>query len=130
MELSFDIIEIIRRIHEEPGILVAFAAFHPFAFLLLCIPFGVLKKTWNYTPNENIGLLSFSIIMIFAVGWILGFASQIMFLFMGIPGIKMFFIYLSMYLCITAFIIVNGRDLLNKYFKKNQLLKAIRYKKK
>lgn len=120
MELPFNVIDILSRIQAEPGILVAFAAFHPFAFLLLAIPLWIIKKMGLYTPPENSGMFGFSVVCIMTVGWLFGFASQILLMFMGVSGIKMLLIYIAMYLCITVFVIVNARGL-KKKFDQDQL---------
>lgn len=123
MELPFNLIEILQHIESEPGILVAFAAFHPFALLVvMIIPLWILRKIGLYKPIQTLGLFGFSVVVIFAGGWILGFVSQILLMFMGVSGLKMLLIYLSMYLCITAFVIVNARGL-QKKFDQDQLKK-------
>lgn len=124
MELPFNLIDILSRIQDEPGILVAFAAFHPFVFLLLAIPLWIIKKIGLYTPPENFGMFGFIVVCIMTVGWLFGFASQILLLFMGISGIKMILIYISMYFCITAFVIVNAAGLRKKY-DQDQLKKKL-----
>ncbi|WP_312769062.1 hypothetical protein [Epilithonimonas sp.] len=120
MELPFEIINIIRNIDAEPGTLVAFAAFHPFALIVLIIPLWILKKIGLYKPVQNLNLFGFSIVVIFTVGWLLGFVSQILLMFVGVSGLKMLMIYFSMYLCISAFVIVNASGL-RKKFDQDQL---------
>ena len=115
MESTFNIIEIIRHIEREPGILVAFAAFHPFALLLLTIPLWIIKKIGIYKPSEELGIFGFSVVCIMTVGWLMGFVSQILLMFMGISGLKMLLIYFAMYLCITAFVITNAAGLRKKF---------------
>ena len=124
MELPFNIIEILRHIEAEPGVLVAFAAFHPFVLLLLTIPLWIFKKIGVYKPAQTLGLFGFCVVVIMMVGWLLGFVSQILLMFMGISGLKMLLIYLSMYLCITACVVVNARGLLKK-FEQDQLKKKM-----
>ncbi len=122
MELPFNFIDILRNIVAEPGILVAFAAFHPFALLLLTIPLWIFKKMGIYKPAQELGIFGFSVAVIMMVGWLMGFVSQILLMFMGVAGLKMLMIYLSMYLCITAFVIVNATGL-KKTFERDQLKK-------
>lgn len=122
MELPFNIIDILRTIEAEPGFLVAFAAFHPFAIMVLAIPLWIFRKMGVYKPAEELGMFGFSVVVIFMVGWLLGFVSQILMMFMGIPGLKMLMIYLSMYLCITAFVIVNAYGM-KKWYERDQLKK-------
>lgn len=122
MELPFNIIDILRTIEAEPGFLVAFAAFHPFAIMILAIPLWIFRKMGVYKPAEELGMFGFSVVVIFMVGWLLGFVSQILMMFMGIPGLKMLMIYLSMYLCITAFVIVNAYGM-KKWYERDQLKK-------
>jgi hypothetical protein len=117
MELPFDIINILESIEHEPGILVAYAAFHPFAILLLFVPLWIFKKIGFYKPKDNLGLFGFSITMIIIIGWLMGFVSQIVLLFMGVSGLKLLFIYLSMYLCIIFYVIFNGISLQKKFLK-------------
>ena len=87
MELPSEIIDILQKINREPGILVAYASFHPFAFLLLLIPLWIFKKIGIYKPKENLGLFGFSVMIIFLVGWLFGFVSQILLMFMGVSGL-------------------------------------------
>jgi len=122
MELSFNIIDILRNVEAEPGVLVAFAAFHPFALILLIIPLWIFKKIGIYKPVQELGIFGFSVVVIMMVGWLLGFVSQILLMFMGVSGLKMLIIYLSMYFCITAFVIVNATGL-KKKFEIDQLKK-------
>lgn len=122
MELPFNIINILRSIESEPGILVAFAAFHPFVLLLLTIPLWIFKKIGVYKPVQELGIFGFSVVVIMMVGWLMGFVSQILLMFMGVAGLKMLMIYFAMYLCITAFVIVNANGL-KKIYEKDQLKK-------
>lgn len=122
MELPFNIIDILRTIEAEPGFLVAFAAFHPFAIMVLAIPLWIFRKMGVYKPAEELGMFGFSVVVIFMVGWLLGFVSQILMMFMGIPGLKMMMIYFAMYLCITAFVIVNAYGM-KKWYERDQLKK-------
>ncbi|MDP9955962.1 hypothetical protein J2X97_001599 [Epilithonimonas hungarica] len=122
MELPFNMIDILRNIEAEPGVLVAFAAFHPFALVILIIPLWILKKIGVYKPIESLGIFGFSMTVIFMVGWLMGFVSQILLMFMGVSGLKMLMVYFSMYLCITAFVIVNAAGL-RKKFDQDQLKK-------
>ena len=122
MELPFNIIDILRTIEAEPGFLVAFAAFHPFAIMILAIPLWIFRKMGVYKPAEELGMFGFSVVVIFMVGWLLGFVSQILMMFMGIPGLKMLMIYFAMYLCITAFVIVNAYGM-KKWYERDQLKK-------
>lgn len=124
MELPFNIIDILPTIEAEPGFLVAFAAFHPFALLLLTIPLWIFKKAGVYTPAQELGIFGFSVVVIMMVGWLMGFVSQILLMFMGVSGLKMLMIYFAMYLCITAFVIVNANGL-KKIYEKDQLKKKI-----
>lgn len=124
MELPFNIIEILRHIETEPGVLVAFAAFHPFVLLLLTIPLWILKKIGIYKPAQTLGLFGFCMVVVIMVGWLMGFVSQILLMFMGIAGLKMLLIYFSMYLCITACVVVNARGLMKK-FEQDQLKKKM-----
>jgi hypothetical protein len=119
MEFPFNSIAIIESINREPGLLVGFAAFHPIVLLLvLLFPLWILKKIGIYTPKETYGVFGVSVTIIFGIGWILGFVSQILLLFTGVSGLRMLLIYLSMYLCITAFVIANAKSLQKKFLKK------------
>jgi hypothetical protein len=62
-------------------------------------------------------LFGTSITLILAFGWIIGFASQILLFFIGINGLKMLLIYLSMYICIVAFVTFNVKKLKKQIFK-------------
>lgn len=115
MELPFNFIDILRHIEAEPGILVAFASFHPFALLLLVIPLWIFKKLGIYKPVQELGLFGFCVVVVMMVGWLMGFVSQILLMFMGVSGLKMLLIYFSMYLCIIAFVAVNASGLKKKF---------------
>ena len=128
MELPSEIIDILQKINREPGILVAYASFHPFAFLLLLIPLWIFKKIGIYKPKENLGLFGFSVMIIFFVFWLFGFVSQILLMFMGVSGLKMLLIYLAMYLCITAFVIFNAISLQKKFLKETGKLEKKKLK--
>lgn len=122
MELPFNIIDILHSIEAEPGFLVAFAAFHPFALLILLIPLWIFRKIGVYKPAEELEIFGFAVVCIMMVGWLLGFVSQILLMFMGVSGIRMLMIYFAMYLCVTAFVIVNANGL-KKIYEKDQLKK-------
>ena len=122
MALPFNFIDILRHIESEPGVLVAFSAFHPFALLLLTIPLWLFKKLGIYKPAETLGIFGFSMVVIMMVGWLMGFVSQILLMFMGVEGMKMLLIYISMYFCITGFVIVNAKGL-QKQFDRDMLKK-------
>lgn len=112
MELPFNIIETLHFLEDNPATLVFFAAFHPFALLLISlIPMWIFRKIGLFKPKEHLSNFGFSLIFIICVGWLIGFVSQMILLFMAIPTIKMLFIYFSMYLCIAAFTIVNLKPL-------------------
>ncbi len=115
MELPFNIIELINIIDEKPIYLVAFASLHGFVFILLHIPIWLFKKIGIYDPNKNLGVFGTSIAFIIGIGWVLGFISQGLLFFMKVSGIKMLLIYLSMYLCIIAFVISNATKLKNNF---------------
>lgn len=119
MELPFEIIKILKYVEREPGILVAYAAFHPVALLLLYIPFIVFKKIGLYKPKDTLSKFGFSLTMTILVGWIMGFVSQILLFFMGVSGIKMLLIYLSMYLCIIFYVLFNANGLQKKVYERN-----------
>lgn len=117
MELPFEIIKILQAIGLHPEILVLFSALHPFVILLFFIPLWILNQIGFYRPKDNLSLFKISVTIIVIAGWIMGFSSQILLLLLGISGLKMLLIYLSMYLCIIIYVIFNGRPLL-KYFLK------------
>ena len=48
---------------------------------------------------------------VFIVGWLLGFMSQTLLMFISVPGIKMLLIYIAMYLCIAGFFVTNAHAL-------------------
>lgn len=123
MELPFEIFNLLRKIQAEPAILVFFAAFHPVALLILVIlPLSILKKIGLYQPNEKMGSFGLGVALTLAVGWIMGFVSSILFLFMGVSGIKMILIYLALYACIIAFVMANNKTVLKAFeAKMNQL---------
>lgn len=108
MELSSKFFELAHYINREPGVLVAFASFHPIVLFVLGIPLFVLKKIGLNLGKINFGKFGVCVATIIGIGWILGFASQILLMFMGVSGIKMLLIYLSMYLVLTVFVFSNA----------------------
>lgn len=120
MELSSKFFELANYINREPGVLVAFASFHPLLLLVLGIPLFLLKKIGLDLGKINFGKFGVCVAMIIGIGWVLGFFSQILLMFMGVSGIKMLLIYISMYLVLTVFVLANF-----KTFEKESVTKYI-----
>lgn len=120
MELPSEIYRLFEKIDEEPGLLVAFAAFHPLALGILWLPFHLLNKyifkiKINYESN-----LYQLFAMIFAIGWIGGFVLTILMMFSGVPGIKMLLIYFAIYLCAAGFVFSVPGQLVEKFEKDSE----------
>lgn len=112
MELPFELIKFLEFIDQHPYAVLGFAAFHPLLLIILFLPLWILKKIGIYVPKENNGLVnSLSLGIITSFGWIIGFLSQFLLLNLDVSGIKMLLIYLSMYLCIIPYVLINIKRL-------------------
>lgn len=109
MELPFSIVAFLRFINEKPIFLVMFSAFHPLLLFLMFIPLGILKRLNIYNFQQDKSMFIYFIMLVLMTGWVLGFVSQILLLFMDVPGIKMLLIYICMYICILFFYLFNAK---------------------
>lgn len=103
-------------IEDKPILVAMFAAFH--IILLLLIP--IFYKPFNHLvsgKSETMSNFQFSLGTVIAIGWVLGFISQMLLFFMGVPGIKLVLIYISMYMVIIAFVSANVQSLRKQFDK-------------
>lgn len=116
MALPSSLVAFLEHLDQEPGLLVAWAAFHPIALaFVLGIPLWLLSKIGLRLPSRDFGMFGTGVAFVFGAGWLLGFFTQILMTFMGIPGLKMLAIYLSMYLCLAGFFVFNAAALTKKF---------------
>lgn len=109
MEFSFKLYDFIREIEVNRHYMVMWAAFGvPALMLALCLPLYIIRK---------IGLdkyLSGSYTVIFSslgVTWILGFITMIILFFTEVSGIRMFMIWVLMFLTYLVFCAFNYKML-------------------
>ncbi|HEX9601253.1 MAG TPA: hypothetical protein VF985_07185 [Mariniflexile sp.] len=110
MGFSFDVVSILETIEQQPVYMVFWAAFGVFFSLLaLFFPFMILKKINRMAKMENsVGL----IVSIVLLCWIIGFITQIILFFSGVSGIKLFFIWIAMFLTYMVFGVFNKKMIL------------------
>lgn len=110
MGSDFDFISILETVEQQPVYMVFWAAFGMFfSALVLFIPFIFLRKLNNTAKIESgIGLA----VSILLLCWIIGFVTQIVLFFSGVSGIKLFFIWITMFLTYMVFGVSNKKMIL------------------
>lgn len=110
MGSSFDFISVLEVLEQHPEYMVFWAAFGIFfSALILFIPVIILRKLTKMTKMENGIGLAVSALMIC---WIVGFVTQILLFFSGVSGIKLFFIWIVLFLTYVVFTILNKKMIL------------------
>ena len=108
MEFSFDFISILETIEQQPVYMVVWAAFGMFfSTLILYLPIiFILRKLNKLAKIENdIGL----VVSILLLCWIIGFVTQMILFFLGVSGIKLFFIWMAMFFTYVVFGVFNKK---------------------
>ncbi|OQP58581.1 hypothetical protein [Niastella populi] len=110
MELSFDFISILETIERQPVYVVFWAAFGMFfCSIVLFVPVIILRKLNKTAKIDNgIGLVA----SILLLCWIIGFVTQMILFFSGVSGIKLFFIWMAMFLTYVVFGVFNKNMIL------------------
>ncbi|MDR7208346.1 hypothetical protein [Flavobacterium piscis] len=110
MVSSFDLISVLEALEQHPEYMVIWAAFGIFfSALVLFIPVIILRKLNKTVKIENAIGLAVSALMIC---WIVGFVTQILLFFSGVSGIKLFFIWIVLFLTYVVFTILNKKMIL------------------
>jgi hypothetical protein len=110
MGSGFDVVSILETMEQQPVYMVFWAAFGMFfSTLVLFIPFIILRKLYKTAKIENgIGL----VVSILLLCWIIGFVTQMILFFSGVSGIKLFFIWIAMFLTYAVFGVFNKKMIL------------------
>ena len=110
MEFSFKLYEFLSDIENKPEIMVIWAAFGvPALMFALALPLYITRKMGlekTLKPVVNVTYLSLGI------SWLLGFVTMIILLFANVTGIRMFMIWVLMFLTYLFFCIFNRRQLM------------------
>lgn len=115
MELHSELIHYLDFINKEPALVMAWAAFGvPLLMALLAIPFGFLRKIGIPKTDSAYGFIC--IILFFC--WMIGFLSQMAFLFLGISGLKMLLLWVIMFFVYAVFVTLNY-GYIRKWIDKN-----------
>ena len=110
MEFNFDFISILEAIERQPVYVVFWAAFGMFfCTVTLFVPLMFLRKL-NKTAKIGNGIRL--VVSILLLCWIIGFVTQMILFFSGISGIKLFFIWMAMFLTYVVFGIFNKNMIL------------------
>lgn len=110
MGFGFDLISILETIERQPVYVVFWAAFGMFfCTFVLFVPLMILRKL-NKTAKieKGIGL----VVSILLLCWIIGFVTQMILFFSGVSGIKLFFIWMAMFLTYVVFGVFNKKMIL------------------
>ena len=110
MESSFSFISILEIVEQEPVYMVLWAAFgFFFGSLVLFIPIIILRKaTKTVKVEKGVGLA----VTILMLCWVMGFVTQMVLFFSDVPGIKLFFIWISMVFTYVVFGMFNKKMIL------------------
>jgi hypothetical protein len=104
MELSFELIDYLNKINENPEHVVLWAAFGvPALLAALAIPFGMLRKIGVQQAPSVYAFVA----AVFLCNWLMGFVSQMAFMILGVPGIKMLLLWLIMFFIYSIFVSLN-----------------------
>lgn len=104
MELSFELIDYLNNINQNPEYVVLWAAFGvPALLAVLAIPFGMLRKIGIQQASSIYAFVA----AILLCNWLVGFVSQMAFMILGVPGIKMLLLWLIMFFVYSIFIGMN-----------------------
>ena len=112
MEFSFKAYQFLADIEANRHYMVLWAAFGvPLFMLALTLPFYILRKLGLYEfmkPFYSVIYLSLGI------SWILGFITLMVLYFSEVSGIRMFLIWILMFLTYFVFSVFN-RNMLNRW---------------
>lgn len=107
MEFNSSMLNLIQKINDEPVIMVLWSSFGIFScFILLVVILKIIQKLGlgNYFGNTFTilsGVLMFSCT--------LGFITQILLLFSDVSGLRMFFIWIVMFMTYSVFAFLNKK---------------------
>ncbi len=107
MELNSSMINLIHEINDEPAFMIVWSAFGFFlCFGLLVAILKIIQKLGlgNYFGNT----LTVSLIVVM-VSWSLGSITQILLFFSGASGLRMFFIWIVMFMTYLVFAFLNKK---------------------
>ncbi|OWP74444.1 hypothetical protein [Flavobacterium oreochromis] len=110
MEFNSNIINFLKLISEKPEMMVFGTAFGiPLCIALLSLVGFIFR---NIKLQNVFNPFFYFFVSSMCICWIIGFVTQISFLFIGLSGIKMFAVWITMITVYSLFVIVNyGRIL-------------------
>ena len=107
MELTFNFIDLARLVEEKPAHVVTWAAFGlPLVILVISLFLSLLTKLKIRKAFKEDTLILVSSLI--AILWLLGFITQMIFLFTEVSGLRMLIIWIVMAICYSAFVLFNS----------------------
>ena len=107
MELTFNFIDLARLVEEKPAHVVTWAAFGlPLVILVISLFLSLLTKLKIRKAFKEDTLILVSSLI--AILWLLGFITQMIFLFTEVSGLRMLIIWIVMVICYSAFVLFNS----------------------
>lgn len=112
MEFSFEIPDWMDPFLEEPGLIVAWAAFGvSLSMLAFSLATGwIIKKLKSRFVDKVMQLLG----VVFLVTWLVGFVMTILMLFGGVHPVKMILCWMLLLIVVTIFCVMEHRLVLKK----------------
>ncbi len=105
MELSSSFARLLRSIEDAPQIMVFFAAFGVFLYMILL---GLaLWPFQDYIKNKIYNTIIKTYFYALGITWIVGFITQILLFFLGVSGLHLFAIWLTLHLISILFCAFN-----------------------
>jgi hypothetical protein len=118
MEFNSSMVNLIQEINDEPIIMVLWSTFGVFlCFILLVVILKIIQKLGlgNYFGNTFTVL---SGVLMFSCA--LGFITQMLLLFSEVSGLRMFFIWIVMFMTYLVFAFLNKKMII-KWMSENLL---------
>lgn len=107
MEYNFSIIDLIQKVNDEPVMMVLWSSFGIFScFILMVVVLKVIQKLGlgNYFGNT---FTVISGVMLFSC--VLGSVTQILLFMCQVSGLRMFFIWIVMFMTYLVFTFLNKK---------------------
>ncbi len=113
LQYNFKLNPFLTTLEREPVYVFVWATFGmPLFMLICCFPLLIFKQSSYYESLKKVYAMIF---IPFTICWIIGFLTQMAFVFLGISGIKMFLIWIIMFLTYFAFGVFN-QNAINVWF--------------
>ncbi|MFN3021889.1 hypothetical protein ACK1KB_13075 [Chryseobacterium sp. TY3] len=105
MELNSSFARLLRAIEDVPQIMVFFAAFGVFFYMILL---GLVLWLFQaYIKNEIYNTIIKTYFYALGITWIVGFITQILLVFLGVSGLHLLAIWLTLHLISILFCAFN-----------------------